>query len=169
MTSQIGNLSSEPHPFLRHSSDPESHKRDSQQPPATILSATRWACAELPPASDEAKTVIERLATWEQYSALALCLDDTEGGRTPESMDQIIRDLILDAETHQGAVGCRWTDNLYFIALPNSQIPEALQLAKQIQKKLGAQRPETISIGMAPYPLLAYRRKHCWSSKILLL
>ena len=151
-------------PFLRQSTDPEPRGGTLQGRPAPTLRSTHRSYAENVPTGKAAETVAKTLEGWDRYCALALSLDNPETSQVPESLDRILLNLIEEAKQHQGAVGCPWHEQLYFIALPSDHTPAAHQFARQIQAKLATQRPETISIGIAPFPLLTFDRQHSWAN-----
>lgn len=148
------------HPFLRHSRGP-----DAQPPCDEDMAVDRLLCDPIAE-GDAVESLHETLAQWDQFCTMALHVDPPAASPPSEALDQLIIKFITSAVKTDGAIGTYWKERLYLCALPHTDMAEAIQLAEDFTTQLAALRPETVSIGIAPYPLLAYDKQHAWNNAI---
>ncbi len=104
------------------------------------------------------KSVRNTIRTWEQYCALSIKVDLPAGAVVDQALDAALLELIYAMQNENQAVGCRWTEGLYFCALANTDVEAAHVFARKFQEQLGHRRPETVTIGIAPFPQLMFSR-----------
>jgi|GEM_PF-1573557 len=164
MTSANRDSRSEEHPFLHHPTDPESANCALSKRSAAPSNGSWRADAESPPNTDAARQAIDALADWDRYCILAIKADAPGSGKRPASLQEAIIKFIHDAQASHGAVGCPWHAPLNFCALPDADVAAARRLADELHAHLAALGPETVSVGIAPFPLLAYDKKTGWAN-----
>lgn len=152
------------HPFLRQPTEPEpAHpliRRQSEPRSGTAGPASD----EKLPDTDAIHAVRHELDKWNRYCALAIQIDDANTDKVSPSLHQLLMQFIGSAQNAHGAVSCKCKEGLYFCALPNADMTAARQFSKDIQATVALQRPETVSIGIAPYPLLSYTKHQNWTN-----
>ncbi len=146
------------HPFLRHSQDPES--RD-------ILGGDlgdESLVTEAGFSGDLTLTLAKTTETWDRFCTLAFHIDAPAVSPPPDAIDKLVVNFLARAKGAHGAIGGYWKDSLYLCALPDVDMPVAVRFAEALVSQLADQRPETLSIGIAPHPLLAYDKRHAWTN-----
>lgn len=151
--------------FLRRKKDLEQSKGPAQNR-ESYPNAPRPVALEKIPHSDAVESVQEELNRWDRYCALAIKVDATSTAKITEPLDKALMKLIDAAREIHGAVGCRWKEGLYFCAFPDIDITTAQKFAEDLNDSLASQRPETISMGIAPFPLLAYDKYQSWTNTL---
>lgn len=146
------------HPFLRSCPDPGSHSMLADDKDRLALTT------EGTPNSRVTKAIFEGMEDHMRFCALALIIDPPAVSPPSESLHQLMLDFINDAKNRYGAMGGYWKDRLYLCALPDIELPAANKLAEELVARLAVQRPETVSIGIAPFPMLTYDRRHTWNN-----
>jgi Flp pilus assembly protein TadD len=146
------------HPFLRHATSPDWNKAlgsaiGEGQPMAEMLGD-----------GDVMQTLSGATETWDQFIAMALNFDPPAATPPSQSLDNLMMDFISRAKHNHGAIGGYCKNSLYLCALPGMGLPDAVQMADDFVNQLATRRPETVSIGIAPFPLLAYDKRHAWSN-----
>lgn len=145
-------------PFLRHSQSPES------QPPLGGDIGEENASTDRQTNGNVMQTIHESSASWDRFCAIALNIDSPAASPPSETLDRLVMDFIDRMNETHGAIGGFWKDRLYVCALPDIGVAAAIRLAEAFVSRLADERPETISIGIAPYPLLAYDKRHAWNN-----
>jgi len=147
-----------PPPFLRNSKGPAPlSPRRGEPGDKSFATGANSIGNEMPPFVKTAKG-------WTQFCALALNIDSPTDSPPFDAIDQLVMNFINQAMETHGAIGGIWKDRLYLCALPDVDIHSATQVAEAFASQLATQRPETVSIGIAPYPLLTYDRQHTWNN-----
>lgn len=152
------------HPFLRQATGPKPAQplTRSRSEPRSAMDGP--ASDEKLPDTDAIHAVRHELEKWNRYCALAIHIDNANPHKVSQSLDKLLMQFIGSAQMTHGAVSCRWKERLYFCALPDVDMTAACQFSKELQATVALQRPETISIGIAPYPLLDYTKRQNWAN-----
>ena len=146
------------HPFLRHCPGLETQ--------CSMGSETRGDKPLTGAISDDGvmQSLLSATETWNQFCALVLNVDPPTASPPPESLDKLVIKFIRHAKETHGAIGGYWKDRLYLCALPDVGIPAAVEFAEKLVAQLAGQRPEPLSIGLAPFPILAYDKQQAWNN-----
>ncbi len=140
-------------PFLRYSRGPE-----------VCPSLGKGLAADAATDSDPLEALNETVERWDRFCALALNIDSPAPSPPSEKMDRLVMNFITRAKKAHGAIGTYWKERLYLCAMPDVDVTTAVKSAKAFARQLAAQRPETVSIGIASYPLLAYEKRYTWNN-----
>ncbi len=160
MRSPSTNNSQDNEAFLRTASTPEPQQ-------AFTADQVRHAVKNLAPetnfnrdglVSGIDKTVMDQLSQWNHFCALALRIDPPAADNPPEGLHKALAQLLQKAAQIHGIIDCRWQHDLYLCAIPTADTALALPMADHLQNGLARQRIESITIGIAPFPLMAYDR-----------
>ncbi len=146
------------HPFLRHSKGHES-----PSPLGGDIGDDRLS-SNASSNGDVMATLTETTETWDRFCAIVLNIDAPAAAPPTDALDQLVMNFVAGVKETHGAVGGYLRDRLYLCALPDVDMPDVAKLSETFISRLAAQRPETISIGIAPYPLLAYDKRNTWNN-----
>jgi tetratricopeptide (TPR) repeat protein len=144
-------------PFLWQTSHPSSdpHPVD---PSEEISLETPSMDTTLKPASTQTpdERVVKQIHHWTRFVSLAVQVDLPDSNEVPgELHSALVSVLKSTAKKHKG-IWFHWKGPLYGCALPDFSADQARDAALTVQRKLASKRPETVTIGIAPYPMLIF-------------
>ncbi len=115
--------------------------------------------SDMPPEGID-PALMDRLAHWPSFSVLAIRIDSPVSDEVQQDQLQPVLERLLNAlqSRQKGAAWFPWRPGLFGCVFPGVRGEEAAGLAAALQADLAAERPETISIGIAAFPLISFNR-----------
>lgn len=112
---------------------------------------TQWIPTALPP-----QEILARIKELPAFFALAIRIDGLDSAVPPDSLHSVLTEYLKAAENDCQACWFHWEGPLYASLLPASDgaAPEAF--AHKIQEHLTQTCKQTVTIGIATYPLITY-------------
>jgi len=106
---------------------------------------------------------MERLATVYQFGVLIIKIDDLSGDTESdrESQAGIMMDIASCVQSYceeEDGFWGRIEPHFFACFFPDKSTTTCRQIAENVQKKLSALRPETVSIGISAYPTINYQK-----------
>ncbi len=113
------------------------------------------------PSSPADPHIMDQLGQWEHFSALAVHVDPPADIKEDEALHAVLNQSLQMLAGDFGSIWFRWTQALYVCLLPDADDAHALAAAHRIQTELALQRVESVSIGIARFPLIDFDRAAC--------
>jgi Flp pilus assembly protein TadD len=101
---------------------------------------------------------IDRIEKWPAFFAMAIHVDVKDANHVASRMHEPLTAILSEMVKNHGGIWFHWKGPLYGYLLPQSDQEKARSTAAEIQHSLGKASQETISIGMANYPLSTFDR-----------
>ncbi len=149
--------------FLRHASETELLRHTNRTGAAAPQTSAEGRPALLdladgPPEGID-PALMSRLAQWTAFNVLAIRIDSPPGDPDSSGEPHATLHRLLNAlQSGHGAVWFPWQTGLYGCVVPEVGTETALALASALQADLVRERPETVSIGIAAFPLISFNR-----------
>jgi tetratricopeptide (TPR) repeat protein len=125
--------------------------------PIIMERLTATGKVEMPEGVDPA--LISRLAQWSHFNVLAIAIDSLSPGTSAsDEPHATLERLLTDIQSTHNALWFSWRTTLYGCIIPEVSAEAALEMARSLQLDLSTTRPETISIGVAVFPLTSFNR-----------
>jgi tetratricopeptide (TPR) repeat protein len=112
---------------------------------------TQWMPSVPPP-----QEILAHIEEWPTFFALAIRIDGSDASVPPESPHLALTDFLRAAENDRRVRWFHWQGPLYASLLPVADGGPAEEFAHQIQEHLIQTCDQTVTIGIAPYPLITY-------------
>jgi tetratricopeptide (TPR) repeat protein len=160
MPSDLSTSQHSSQPFLRQSrhpsSSPDSLKEQSGHLPAmefcedTGANPKDWKCPEA--------NIAGQLAKWSGFFAMAVQIDNPDSNEVSEAVHQALAVTLASIVKPYQAVWFQWKGPLYGCVLPDINAVQGRDAALALQQHLAAKRKETVTVGLAQYPLADFSR-----------
>lgn len=156
MPSHAPKESADPQSFLR--TGPESTLSPEARPPQAKEGHTHPDRTSIFPAPEISSEVRTRLETWENFAALAVCIDPMSAQADRQAVQTSLEACLARTLQEKNGFWYPWGTDLYGCAVPACDTAEANELAVRLQTQLAQECMETISIGLSQFPLLDFDR-----------
>jgi tetratricopeptide (TPR) repeat protein len=144
-----------PTQFLRQNN----RELSSRRPPVRDEQPGIESVADSAPAGIDS-ALMGRLNRLQQFSILAIRIDapDDQPKTFDEQVRPAIEELLRKAEIKDQAFWFTWEPSLYMCVIADRPADSALEIARSFQVELALSRPETVTIGVATFPLISFNR-----------
>jgi Flp pilus assembly protein TadD len=154
--------------FLRNSSETKflRHTTASLVPDRPVIMPRQVPIdmVDVPPGGIDS-ALMNRLGQWSHFNVLAMRIDspapDTTAIHEPHAT---LERLLAAFQSTHNVLWFSWQPDLYGCVIPERGAETALGLARALQSDLSATRPETITIGVAAFPLISFNRAQTLSN-----
>ena len=161
MASDSNDHQHESQPFLRQpphpSPDPPPSKTPEKSPSEPELRDGGHLSPDAGPTLDEG--IMQKIAQWSEFSVLTVQLDLPDDEEVAEELHEALAAILVAAADPEQTLWFHWKGPLYGCLLPGSSVKDARNTAAAIQAELARQRQETVTIGIAPFPLIDFSRR----------
>jgi tetratricopeptide (TPR) repeat protein len=157
MASETNHQDHQAQTFLRDAPHLSDHGATASQSPRDTYPAsapppeTQWMPSVPPP-----QEILAHIEEWPSFFALAIRIDGLDASVPPESLHLTLTDFLRNAENDRQVRWFHWQGPLYASLLPVTDGAPAEDFAHQIQEHLIQTCDQTVTIGIAPYPLITY-------------
>lgn len=148
-------------PFLRQTPQPSSDSHRPEALPTARAADAAWRSGSAKSLDDG---VVKRINQWPTFVALAVQIDLPDSNEVTGELHETLVSILKSSVKKYKGIWFHWKGPLYSCALPQFTVDQARDAAMAIQHKLVSKRQETVTIGLAQYPLLTYSRAQTLSN-----
>lgn len=112
------------------------------------------------PTAPPPREILAQIEELPAFFALAIRIDGLDSSAPPNPLHSVLTDFLNAAENDSQACWFHWEGPLYASLLPVSEGAHPEEFARRVQEHLIQTCKQTVTIGIAPYPLISYTPAH---------